>query len=373
MNTWTRQTPLGGWDNTCEGQEVWEYSPASGPRRAFPVQVSTGKRLDVLRLKGTDLQEVREYAAFLDRTARRLYGGSGAMESQEECPICGASLAAAPVALRVFEVSYLRCGCCGHVCVGFRPVQAVLDDVFAESEEHSSVYVDSQAIQIRLEQISKPKLDWCIENFRNRNGYCPVSVVDVGAGGGHFLAGAHNRGMRVEGFEKSRSSRAFAKSAFGLEIRDDDFWMAAGEPSDLVTFWGLLEYVSRPRAFIAAAKQWLTRDGLLVIEVPRVDSLGTLVQAMPKAVVARHMDPTTHVNGFTDVSLCTALVEEGFKPLAAWYFGMDAYEACVQAALKAEDPGILDSLAEFIPVVQQALDQGRQCDDMIVAAVLEKA
>jgi 2-polyprenyl-3-methyl-5-hydroxy-6-metoxy-1,4-benzoquinol methylase len=369
MNRWTRKTPLGSWNHSGEVHEVWEFSPTSGKRRAFPVRVRTGKRLDVVGLKGTELQKVRDYSSFLKDMATRLYSSSSTMARQEACPICGARLSKASVALRIFEVPYLQCERCGHVCVGFHLAQTASDGVFAEAEEYSAVYVDVEAIKIRLEQIVQPKLDWCIEHFRERNGRSPRNVVDVGAGGGHFLAGASRCGMRVEGFEKSKSSRAFIESAFGLQVRDDDFLSAPGKPTDLITFWGLLEYVSRPRDFIAASKQWLTREGMLVVEVPRVESLGTMVQAMPNAVIARHMDPTSHVNGFSDESLCTALVEEGFSPIAAWYFGMDAYEACVQVALRDNASCLSGSLIEFLPILQQALDLGRMCDDLIVAAV----
>jgi 2-polyprenyl-3-methyl-5-hydroxy-6-metoxy-1,4-benzoquinol methylase len=335
---------------------------------SFDVEVMAGKPLDVLALKGIDLAEVREYAAFLASTAQRLYRG-GPLQAQRACPMCGASLADAHPALAVFGVEYRRCAGCGHVGVGARPDPQVLDQVFAESETHSSVYVDRAALEVRMRQIIAPKLDWCARQFSASRARAPASALDVGAGGGHFLAGAARRGWRIEGFEKSRASCAFAREAFALELRQDDFLDATCAPADLVTFWGLLEYVERPREFIAAARRALTPDGLLVVEVPRVDALGTAVQAMEGAVVARHMDPTTHVNGFTDESLCTALVEEGFAPVAAWYFGMDAYEACVQMALRLGTPEVFPRLAEFIPAFQAALDRGRQCDDIIIAAV----
>lgn len=368
MSHWHRHIPFSA-DHGQEWDERWEYSKPGSSCRNFNVRVRAGKALDVLKLKGINLDEVREYSGFLETTAARLYGGGADIQSVPDCPLCHAPLAGAAVELAVFGVPYVRCSQCGHVGVGARPRPAVLDEVFAESDTHSSTYVDHNAIEIRMAQIIAPKLDWCSGHFRDRNRRQPASVIDVGAGGGHFLAGAKRGGMQVEGYEKSRASRAFAREAFGLELRDDDFLAGAGTPAELITFWGLLEYVAQPRDFIAAARSRLAADGMLVVEVPRVDSLGTRLQAMPGAVVARHMDPTTHVNGFTDESLCTALVEEGFMPVAAWYFGMDAYEACVQAALHANDPKLFDVLADFIPVIQQALDRGRQSDDIIIAAV----
>jgi hypothetical protein len=80
------------------------------------------------------------------------------------------------------------------------------------------------------------------------------------------------------------------------------------------------------------------------------------------------MDPTSHVNAFSDESLCTALVEEGFAPVAAWYFGMDAFEFAVQAALRAGEDSLLGKLVDWIAPLQRAADYGRQCDDIVVAA-----
>lgn len=369
MTHWHRSMPFGA-DHGYEWDEHWEYRPPGNAVSSFDVRVRAGKPFDVLKLKSVDLGEVRDYADFLTRTAQRLYGAGADIQRLSNCPICYASLDDAAVELTVFDTPYVRCAGCGHATVRAAPPPDVLDKVFAESETHSSAYIDRTAIEIRMQQIVAPKLDWCIEHFVAHRGRAPRSVLDVGAGGGHFLAGAKRRGMSVEGFEKSKASRAFAHDAFGLALRADDFLAVGAASADVITFWGLLEYVSRPREFIAAARRTLAPDGILVVEVPRVDSLGTLVQALDGAVVARHMDPTSHVSAFTDASLCTALVEEGFAPFAAWYFGMDAYETCMQMALRLDDASVFPALAQFIPAIQKAADRGRQCDDIIIAASL---
>ena len=81
------------------------------------------------------------------------------------------------------------------------------------------------------------------------------------------------------------------------------------------------------------------------------------------------MDPTSHVNCFSDASLATALYLEGFKPIAAWYFGMDAYEMLTQMAIKMNNEGMVSELATLIPNLQASMDAVHLCDDIIVAAV----
>jgi 2-polyprenyl-3-methyl-5-hydroxy-6-metoxy-1,4-benzoquinol methylase len=359
-------------DHNAIRTERWHCHCDDGSILDMDVSVRMGKPMDVLSLKGLDLDEVRDYADSLADTARRLYGSGAPLCRLQRCVCCCAPLTDDEVkVLTVFDIPYVRCSSCGHVLVPVQPSQERLRAVFADSEAHSSPYVDPATLEIRLRQIVTPKLHWCLEQFAAAHaGRQPASVIDVGAGGGHFLAGAARAGLRVEGFELSKTSRAFAAENFGLSLRGEDFLAVDGGPVDLVTFWGLLEYVPEPAPFIAAARRALAGHGMLVVEVPRVDALGTAAQAAPGSVVARHMDPTTHINSFSDESLMTLLVNGGFKPVAAWYFGMDIYELLVQTALRLDNAAVLESMAELIPLLQQSVDLGRQCDDLIVAAVL---
>src|SRR5207248_1495325 len=115
---------------------------------------------------------------------------------------------------------------------------------------------------------------------------------------------------------RSRASRQFAAEAFDVALRDSDFLAATPEPHDILTFWGLLEYVPEPRCFLDRARCCLTpENGLLIVEIPRLDCFGTAVQRERPDTVARHMDPTSHMNAFTDASLATVLVETGFRPV----------------------------------------------------------
>lgn len=363
---WTRTAELGGVPR-AHSTERWDYR-AGTTSLACEVEVTIGKAFDVVGLKGTSLTDVSDYAEFLRATASRLYAGDAPRRTLTFCPACGAD-APAPDVITVFGQGYARCGACGHGFVRHQPNAATLDDVFSGSDEHSSVYVDRAGLEIRLAQIIAPKADWVLANYRRLYGGAPRSALDVGAGGGHFVEGMRRRGITAEGYERSRASRRFAAEAFGVTLRDDDFLAATPEPRDLVTFWGLLEYVPEPRRFLDQARRCLgPEDGLLIVEIPRLDCFGTAVQRELPENIARHMDPTSHMNAFTDASLATALVETGFRPVAAWYFGMDMYEFLVQAALCLGEDRIFVELADLIAPLQASLDQGRQCDDLVIAA-----
>jgi len=368
MNLWNRCAPL----TASQGQqeEIWIYSPPGRSPQKFTLTVRTGKPLDVIALKDTSLTETRDYATMLSKTAIRLYGQPETLSPVSICRCCGADADGATTVIRIFGVPYRRCSACGHVFVGDQPDEATINAVFRESEDHSHVYVDPRSIETRMQQVVSPKSDWSLNVYREVVGGRPTSCIDVGAGGGHFVEGMRRLGIDAVGFELSQTSRTFAANAFGLNLLDQDFLESEAAPANLITMWGLLEYTPQPRKFLAQARRRLSpREGLLVVEVPRFDALGTVSQAENPSNVARHMDPTSHLNCFSDASLATALVEEGFHPVAAWYFGMDAYELLIQTALRMDDERVMARMVDMIPALQASCDSGRQCDDLIIAAV----
>lgn len=371
MGKWSREVAFAGLDRSRR-REVWSYFEGDKKVDSFDVDVALGKPLDIVGLKGTSLEEVADYASFLQEKARELYAPGRKKREIKACPCCDADTTTAPAAFSVFGVPYKRCSVCQHAFVQSQPTLEDLSEVFAESAEHSSVYVDKASLEIRLAQIVKPKLDWAAEVYRRHYGREIQSLVDVGAGGGHFVEAARRSKLRAEGYEISRASRRFAKEAFGLDLLDKDF-LAPDDGQrnfDAITFWGLLEYTPEPKRFLETARARINKEeGLLVVEVPRFDCVGTVTQKACPERVARHLDPTSHVNCFSDASLATALYSSGFRPVAAWYFGMDAYELFVQLAFQLDDTGALDKLAHLIQPLQAAFDSAQLCDDIVVAAV----
>ena len=368
MSRWTRTAPLAAASGVQD--ECWRYARQGVAEQAFDIVVTTGKALDVVGLKNTTLDELRDYAAFLSRTATQLYAADAPRRRVTQCPCCQCDTAAATEILRIFDIAYRRCDECGHAFVGDQPTEESITALFGNSEAHSQTYVDPKTVEIRLQQVIAPKVDWTLDCYRRAFDGDPASCTDVGAGAGHFVEGMRRKGIATDGFELSEASRRFAWQAFGIDLHAADFLTAEPVPVDILTMWGLLEYTPEPRRFLARARRSLTADrGMLIVEVPRFDALGTVAQAANPTAIARHMDPTSHINCFSDSSLATALVEEGFRPVGVWYFGMDAYELLVQAALRLDDEDALNRLADMIPALQASCDAGRQCDDLIVAAV----
>lgn len=370
VHRWSRHSPM-TWPGQSPLVETWVHTNGHGPV-AHEVAVRVGKPLDVMRFRCFCREQVEADVAYLRDVAQRLYADPSRLCPVARCPCCDAATELARPFVTMYGAAYVRCGACGHVFVGRQPAREDLEQFFAGSEEVASVYTDEASLELRLRQVIVPKIDWMLDVYRRHFDRAPTSVLDVGAGAGHFVAGCQRAGLKASGLEMNASAVRFARERLGVCLRQGNFLAAtpAEEAHDVVTLWGVLEYVPEPLTFLHAARRWLTStSGLLVVEVPRADCFSTFVQAEWTDTPVRHAVPSSHMNLFSDASLATLLVRAGLRPVAAWYFGMDAYEMLVQQALASGEPALVERLAGAIPGLQSALDAGRLCDDVLLAAV----
>src|SRR3954464_9479578 len=96
---WTRTSALGGVPRP-QATERWDYRDGSASL-SCEVEVTIGKPLDVVGLKGTSLSDVSDYASFLKATAARLYAPNAPRRTLALCPACGSN-ALAPDVITVF-------------------------------------------------------------------------------------------------------------------------------------------------------------------------------------------------------------------------------------------------------------------------------
>jgi len=354
------------------GEEVWTARDNEhGQERDYTVQVRIGKSIDILALKLNVMSAFDAQVSEI-RDSRRSVYESVDTECLEHCPICRSSTSTSEFQLSVYGGRYHQCADCSH-CFIINPCrQAHLDAFYASNTHFASTYTDPRITETRVQQVARPKAEWLVEQFSRRYGRAPRQVLDVGAGGGHFVHACRQLGLEADGLELSEASRAFCKTTFGFELQAIDVTRErlVGTAPEVVTFWNVLEHVSDPMRMLAAVRRILPApEAMVIVEVPRWNCLTTGVQRGFPETVVRHLDPLAHINFFTDSSLATAFEASGFAPAAAWYFGMDAYELILQLSYCTSSNGqlVIESLGRHIPVLQQAVDLQRGSDAIVLA------
>lgn len=335
----------------------------------YPVQVTIGKKTNMVALKAAVLNSMKDQVEMVRSTRESLYGAED-LEKVEACPVCKQPTKGATPKSEIYRGEYVQCNHCGHIFVHSRPTEAALNQFYEHNTHYASTYTDRAAAEKRLDHIYKPWVNWMSKVYREQYGVAPRSILDVGAGGGHFIAACGRENISGRGIELSDDSRAFAREIWGVDLVAEDFCGVNIEPADVVTFWGLLEHVPDPGAFIKAASRALhSGRGMVIAKVPRWDSLSAYVQRENPETIIRHLDPLGHITCFTDSSMAELLYLHGFKPVSAWYYGMDVYETMMQIGLALDMEDIMAKTQQLQMNLQGGVDAACFSDQLVIAAV----
>ena len=97
-----------------------------------------------------------------------------------------------------------------------------------------------------------------------------TSLLDIGAGTGHFVSEASKVGWDAEGVEPNPDARRVAAES-GVMLRDNLESLRPGK-FDVITMWHVLEHVSDLEGQLTLLDDLLAEHGLLIIAVPNYKS-----------------------------------------------------------------------------------------------------
>ena len=365
MKKWSRIIPF---ESGNKQEEIWVCKDSKAEKR-YNVEVTLGKPIDILSLKLNMIEEFGSNVARIRDSRISLFKKDN-LERVDLCPICKCETKDARVILNVYGARYAKCSNCSHYFIKERPIKKDLEEFYSKDIQYQSTYADKRTTETRVQQVAIPKAKWVIRHFERIYGRKPKSILDIGAGSGHFVHACRNLGIMTTGVELSKTGRSFCKENFGFELVNKDFieeWKAFTD-YEIITFWGVIEHVPYPLEMLNAASMILSgKEGLVIAEVPRWNCFSSAVQSVFSNSIVRHLDPLGHINCFTDSSLATAFKESNFDITAAWYFGMDAYELVTQISYILNDNKVIQKMGEYIPVFQDRLDLARLSDEVVFA------
>jgi len=182
------------------------------------------------------------------------------------CKICDSAQAALLFTLASGAVRVRRCGECS-----FTFVDHVVEEHKLESSVHGIEGVpDADPISATKWQRRMQVYQRACGSLRGKR------ILDVGAGGGGWLALAKAAGAEVHGIEFCGVCRDFARTRFQLELNDQPLesshWTAQRHSYDLVSFWDVLEHVNSPRRFLQDSLALLAPGGKLMFSTPVRDT-----------------------------------------------------------------------------------------------------
>ncbi len=167
-------------------------------------------------------------------------------------------------------------------------------------------------------------------------------VLDVGCGGGLFLAMLRKRGARqVVGLDFSIDAARAASDRYGLRVACATLSHApfAAGGFSAITMFHVLEHLFDPRSYLDAAYKLLRPDGRLIVQTPNVACWQFLLLGENWT----GLDVPRHIFNYRDSDLEALLAASGFEVLRRKYF-----------SLRDNPAGLASSLAPWLdPMVRR--------------------
>lgn len=98
-------------------------------------------------------------------------------------------------------------------------------------------------------------------------------MLDIGTGIGTFVKAAIDRGIEAYGLELTPEDCEYAKTNYGLELIQRNFYDFGDENQyDVVTMFEVIEHLRHPQEDLIRINQIVKKNGLFVIATPILDS-----------------------------------------------------------------------------------------------------
>ena len=182
------------------------------------------------------------------------------------CPICHSQTARLAFEKEGFR--HYACRECQAIYLFPVPDENELSDYYVakEAETRSSQCWEREEHDYRHYEAI---WDAALSDIERRAGRGPL--LDVGCGGGQFLAFAKRRGWsELEGIEYAPGAAEVARARSGAEVHSVDFLSSglAGDRYAGVTMWNVIEHAPSPRAFVGEVQRLLRPGGVYVADCP---------------------------------------------------------------------------------------------------------
>ncbi len=209
------------------------------------------------------------------------------------------------------KFNYVKCQNCNLVSLSPRPKADQLNRYYSSDTYWGSVDIKKNwLMDDKWKQNRAKKFSHIYEGILKSYSK-PASILDIGCGTSGFLTFFSEKGWKVLGTDISPEVASFSEKNYHFPVVIGDFLninLNSGS-FDVITFNHSLEHLYNPRKTLETIYRSLNKNGLLIISIPNVESLGFKI--FGKDWYA--LQPPRHLYQFSPKTIRSLLKNTGFR------------------------------------------------------------
>ncbi len=202
------------------------------------------------------------------------------------------------------------CKKCGYIFTNPRPKKDILplfyqNDYFKDARFKGKFYNNDGSV--KKDKIEQTSIVRSVEKWFSKRG----KLLEIGAANGDFVSEMNSRGWCSTGIEISKDAVAIAKEKHSINLFNgtlEEF--NCNEKFDVICMFQTLEHVENPNFVLNKACELLALNGILLIEVPNINSFDLKISKTRKKQL---YDLPVHLSHFSPRFLKKQLQLNGFK------------------------------------------------------------
>ena len=166
------------------------------------------------------------------------------------------------------------------------------------------------------------------------------TLLDIGCGDGNFISYMKDLGWNAFGVEADKdvikNISEDLKARIKLVNANLDEANFETESINVASLWNVFEHIPDSDVLLDAVKRILTKNGLLVLQVPNIESLEARIFKMNWV----HLDPPRHAHHFSINALSEILIKKNFKIKAITHFSPvdKSYRGSFEIFVRSKSP-----------------------------------
>ncbi len=191
------------------------------------------------------------------------------------CPICSNQEFEKVLTTKDYSVSkkefdIIKCKKCDLHITDPIPAEELIGQYYASEDYISHTNQSNSLINVLYKAVRQYTLQQKYKLIQTHSGITKGSILDIGAGTGHFLKQFLSKGWEVTGVEVDDKARQVAKQSNELDLLQDL------PPSTInlqvITMWHVLEHVHNINLYMHYIQTHLANNGTAFVAVPNLQS-----------------------------------------------------------------------------------------------------